>query len=222
MGSMFGDPQMQEVLSFALGINVMSPDQMGEEMGGGAAPPPAPAPAPAAPEPEPEPEEDLSQLTPEELKAREQRLAAVAKKEEGNAHYTAKRCAEALASYDAAIELDPKNMAFLLNKAAVYLEMKEIETCVATCKDAVAVGRENRAPFAEIAKAFVRAGNAYKKGGDLQAAIEEYAARARRARFRTLSPAAAPKLTWPRLQLPPPPGTRTPTSRTTTRRSSAT
>jgi len=174
MGSMFGDPQMQEVLSFALGINVMSPDQMGEEMGGGAAPPPAPAPAPAAPEPEPEPEEDLSQLTPEELKAREQRLAAVAKKEEGNAHYKAKRFAEALASYDAAIALDPKNMAFLLNKAAVYLEMKEIETCVATCKDAVAVGRENRAPFAEIAKAFVRAGNAYKKGGDLQAAIEEY------------------------------------------------
>merc|ERR1719502_379480 len=177
MGAMMSDPEMQEVLSFALGINIMSPESMGEELGGASAPPPpAPAPAPAArePEPEPEPEEDLSQLTPEELKEREDRKAALAKKEEGNTHYKAKRFVEAIAAYDAAIALDPKNMAFLLNKAAVYLEMKEIETCVKTCRDAVELGRAHRAPFTEIAKAYVRAGNAYKKSGDLAAAIEEY------------------------------------------------
>jgi len=140
--------------------------------------PPAPPPKAPEPEPEPEPEEDLSLLTPEELKAREDAKAALVKKEEGNGHYKAKRFDEAIAAYDAAIALDPKNMAFLLNKAAVKMEQKDYDGCVATCLEAKDVGRENRAGFADIAKAYVRAAKALQKKGDLTGAIDQCVSRA--------------------------------------------
>ena len=64
------------------------------------------------------------------------------------------------------MELDPTDMTFRNNIAAVYFEQKEYEKCVKECLDAVEVGRENRADYKLIAKAFTRAGNAYRKMGD--------------------------------------------------------
>lgn len=46
---------------------------------------------------------------------------------------------------------------------AVYFEQKEYSKCIDQCEKAVEVGRENRADFKLIAKAFSRIGNAYKK-----------------------------------------------------------
>lgn len=46
---------------------------------------------------------------------------------------------------------------------AVYFEQKEYKKCIEQCEKAVEVGRENRADFKLIAKAFFRIGNAYKK-----------------------------------------------------------
>lgn len=46
---------------------------------------------------------------------------------------------------------------------AVYFEQKDYKTCIEQCEKAVDVGRENRADFKLIAKAFSRIGNAYKK-----------------------------------------------------------
>lgn len=46
---------------------------------------------------------------------------------------------------------------------AVYFEQKEYEKCIAECEKGIEVGRENRADFKFIAKAFQRIGNAYKK-----------------------------------------------------------
>lgn len=46
---------------------------------------------------------------------------------------------------------------------AVYFEQKEYKKCIEQCEKAVEVGRENRADFKLIAKAFSRIGNAYKK-----------------------------------------------------------
>lgn len=56
---------------------------------------------------------------------------------------------------------------YLLNFAiiciAVYFEQKQYKLCIEQCEKAVEVGRENRADFKLIAKAFSRIGNAYKK-----------------------------------------------------------
>lgn len=147
----------------------------------------AAAPAPAPPkkkeekkEPEPmeveEKEEDWSHLSPEERKVKEQQKAAVQKKVEGNELYKAKKFEEALAAYDAAIELDPANMTFLSNKAAVYFTTKQYDECIDTCMKAVEVGKANRAPFEDRAKALTRAGKAYQKKGDRGKAIEMFQA----------------------------------------------
>ncbi|XP_042225071.1 stress-induced-phosphoprotein 1-like isoform X1 [Homarus americanus] len=87
---------------------------------------------------------------------------AFKEKEAGNAAYKKKDFQTALQHYGKAIEIDPKEMTFLSNKAAVYFEMQDYKQCIATCEKAVEVGRENRADFKLIAKAFTRIGNAYK------------------------------------------------------------
>jgi len=74
---------------------------------------------------------------------------------------------EAISHYEKAIELDPTEITFLSNLAAVHLEKKDYEACVKVCEKAVEVGRENRADFKLIAKALARMGNAYRKAGDL-------------------------------------------------------
>ena len=48
----------------------------------------------------------------------------MAAKELGNAAYKKKKFDEAHLHYDKAIELDPKEMSFLTNKAAVFFEQK--------------------------------------------------------------------------------------------------
>lgn len=49
---------------------------------------------------------------------------AMAEKELGNAAYKQKKFDVAISHYDKAIELDPKEMSFLNNKAAVFFEQK--------------------------------------------------------------------------------------------------
>merc|ERR1712037_826779 len=69
--------------------------------------------------------------------------------------------------YEAAIGLDPKEITFRSNLAAVHFENKNFEECVKVCEKAVEVGRENRADFKLIAKAWARLGNAQRKLGKL-------------------------------------------------------
>ena len=53
----------------------------------------------------------------------------------------------AIAHYSKAVELNPKEMTFLSNIAAVKFEQKKFAECVEYCAKAVDVGRENRADF---------------------------------------------------------------------------
>lgn len=65
--------------------------------------------------------------------------------------------------YSKASQLDPTDMTYLTNLAAVYFEQKDYEKCIEQCTRAIEMGRENRADFKLIAKAYTRIGNAYKK-----------------------------------------------------------
>ncbi|VDK47568.1 unnamed protein product [Anisakis simplex] len=96
---------------------------------------------------------------------------ALKEKELGNAAYKKKEFDNALSHYDKAIELDPTNITFYSNKAAVLLEQQKYEDCIQLCQKAVEVGREQRAEYTLIAKALTRIGNAYLKMDKLNDAI---------------------------------------------------
>merc|ERR1712048_517572 len=117
-------------------------------------------------------EDDLTNLSSEELVKRENENESVRLKDKGNQFYKDKRFDEAHDAYDKAISLNPTNMTLLSNKAAVYLTTKDYDNCIASCQLAVKIGKENRASFEEIAKAFSRCARAYQKKGDLMKAIE--------------------------------------------------
>jgi len=179
-------------------------DAMGGGAGAGSAgfararaPAPAPAPAPAAkraPPPPLEPtaasaaaaaaEAEEAELPAEEraarAAARAERAAAKARaaahKEAGNAAYKERRFDAALAAYAAAAAEDPEDITFDLNTAAVQMETGDLDGAVATCAKAVERGRAARAPYAAIAKAFLRAGTAHAKAGRLGAAVEAFEA----------------------------------------------
>jgi len=93
----------------------------------------------------------------------EHKRQAKREKEAGNESYKKKDFAKAIEHYTKAIELDSADIAFYNNLAAVYFEQKDFKRCIVECERAIEIGRENRADFKLIAKAFTRIGNAYKK-----------------------------------------------------------
>ena len=172
---MMNDPRILEVLGVSLGGAGAGGDEDDDKPSSAQTPAPKPAPAPAPKKEEPAPmeeEEDLSDLTPEERKKKEDAKAAIKVKERGNELYKAKKFDEALAAYDEAIELDPTNMTFLNNKAALYFTTKQWDKCIEACTAAVEVGKANRAPYEDRAKVLVRCAKSYQKKGDLGKAIE--------------------------------------------------
>lgn len=184
------DPRMMEVVSFVLGAGREGGEE-GDEgdddedmMGGKYEAPPQPPPsssytskpkaAPPAPAEPPPPDNE----TPEEKSARIAKLVAakkaVIRKEEGNALYKARKFDEALAAYRDAQAMNPEDMTFLLNEAAVHFEVKRFDECDAACRTAIERGRELRAPFATISKAFARLASSAAARGDLAGSVDLY------------------------------------------------
>lgn len=124
-----------------------------------------------APEPSPAAAAAAPAQTEEECAAREQ---AASLKEQGNAHYKAKRFADAIEAYTKASELDSSDITLLTNRAAAKLESGDAAGAAADCDAAVELGRSRRADFKLIAKALARKGAALAKQGDLEAAIACY------------------------------------------------
>ncbi|CAG8522981.1 11639_t:CDS:2, partial [Scutellospora calospora] len=122
------------------------------------------------PEPEPEPEPETVEKSEEDLKKEE----ADKEKALGNDAYKKREFEKALRHYDKAWELDPTNVSILTNKAAVLFEQENYEECIKICEEAVDVGREHRADFKLIARAYGRIGNAYVKLNKLDEAIKYY------------------------------------------------
>lgn len=120
---------------------------------------------------QPEPE---IPLTDEEREAKNRKDAAISAKERGNQLYKNKQFDEALVAYDEAARLDPSSVTYLNNKAAVYIEMGEIDKAIQQCNEAIEIGRAQRAPYEDIAKIYHRMAAAYLKRDDFPSAKECY------------------------------------------------
>jgi len=120
---------------------------------------------------DPEPE---IELTPEEKAIKDIKTKANAAKEKGNTLYKEKKFQDAIAAYDEAFSIDPTNMMYLNNKAAVYIEMGECERAFEICNEALEVGKANKASYEDRAKVYQRIASAHLKKKDIKAAIEAY------------------------------------------------
>ena len=145
--AMLQDPEMMEVLQALLSI----PGMGGEGDTPGHALRICPCPCSPAPAPAPAPEPEV-ELTEEEKKAKEVKDKALAAKTRGNELYKAKKFDEAIAAYDEAFSIDPTNMMFLNNKAAVFVEMGKPDEAIEICNKALEVGNANRAPYEDGAR----------------------------------------------------------------------
>ena len=95
-------------------------------------------------------------------------------KEKGNAAYKQRDFDTALNHYRQALELDPTNANLFFNQAAVHFEKADWDACIDACLQAVEMGRETRASFDQIAKAYSRAGSACQQKGDLESAVKYF------------------------------------------------
>lgn len=95
-------------------------------------------------------------------------------KEQGNEAYKKKSFDQAIGHYQRAIELDPTDIVFYNNLAAVHYEKQDYRQCIADCERGIEVGRENGADFKLMSKSFTRIGNSYKRLNDLHAAKTAY------------------------------------------------
>eukprot|EP01052_Picozoa_sp_SAG31_P004011 SAG31_NODE_161_length_21899_cov_16.832844_11_plen_350_part_00 len=81
---------------------------------------------------------------------------------------------KALEHFTKASEIDPENMAYLSNRSACYYELKDYDKAIEESKAAVELGKEKRADFSLMAKAYARIGNAYAVQKMFVEAIDYY------------------------------------------------
>jgi len=112
-------------------------------------------------------------------------------KAEGNKAYQKRAFEKATQLYNQAIELEPTEITYYTNLAAVHFETKDYEKCIQVCDKAIDVGRENRTALSEVEsllkkaaeEAYVdpaiseqekQAGNDLFKKGDFGGAVKRY------------------------------------------------
>ncbi|KAL7421555.1 Hsp90 cochaperone [Cryptotrichosporon argae] len=186
ISQIFSDPRMLTVMGVLMGVDI---DAMERDQGSNAMPPgfqgEAPAessrPTPPREAPAPTPPKEQAEAEPievDEPEAEDSEVAlkkdAEALKAQGNAAYKARNFDEAIGLYEKAWELYPKDVTFLTNLSAVYFEQGEYQKAIETCEKAVEEGRELRADYKTIAKAYGRIGSSYSKLDDLTNAIKFY------------------------------------------------
>ncbi|KAJ5757166.1 uncharacterized protein N7511_007348 [Penicillium nucicola] len=167
VGEEIRDPRFLQVMSVLLGIDMNFAG--GPE--GADSPMPDAKPAPSqpkkAPTPEPEPQDE------EAIAKKKAQEDGDAEKKLGNDFYKKKQFDEAIEHYTKAWELN-KDITYLNNIGAAKFEKGDYQGTIETCQKAVEEGRDLRADFKLMAKAYTRIGTAYEKLNDLAQAIEFY------------------------------------------------
>lgn len=176
------DQRVMQALGVLLNVKLHTPGQdSGFEAAAEADSPAASKPdnkPPKEKEPEPEPEPEPMEINEGEREVKERKAHAQKEKEAGNAAYKKKDFETAIQHYTKAIELDDKDISYLTNRAAVYLEMGRYEDCIKDCDKAVERGRELRSDYKMVARALTRKGTALVKmakcSKDFEPAIETF------------------------------------------------
>jgi len=173
---MMSDPEMMEVLQAMLG-----------DMGAGGMPPPAGgndddddaedvpskfSSTPASTYKETKPVE--KKATPSAPEPTSVKGRAEAAKSRGNELYKAKKFDEAMAAYDEAISIDPSNILYNNNKAAVMIEKGDCEGAIALCNEALEKASKVKASFEVKAKVHQRIAGAHLKKLDYEEAIKAF------------------------------------------------
>ncbi|KAI0313442.1 chaperone [Amylostereum chailletii] len=172
------DPRMIDVLGALMGIDMQgfSRPEGSEEMPPGVnssasssfSPPPAPKPTSPPP-----PKPSTSTSEPKDVEMKEEpaeddedtkaRKEAEAEKKLGAEAYKKRDLPTAETHFARAWEVWPKDITFLTNLAAVYFEQGEYQKAIETCEKAVEQGRELRADYKLVAKAYGRIGTSYTR-----------------------------------------------------------
>ena len=93
----------------------------------------------------------------------------------GNDAFKKEDFVTALKNYGKAIVLEPNEITYYNNTAAVYFKMKIFDKCIKFCIQACKIGQENGAQTKFIFKGFERMGRAHEEMGDLKMAKLVYA-----------------------------------------------
>lgn len=112
--------------------------------------------------------------TPPAAPVSEKKARADAAKARGNALYKEKKLDEALAAYDEAISIDPSNILYNNNKAAVLIEKGDYDGAIELCTNALENSKEYRPSYEDKAKVYQRIAAAHLKKKDVDNAIQAY------------------------------------------------
>lgn len=176
---MISDPRLMTIMATLLGVDLNDDSPVGSQANTGSSS------SQAQPqEPEPQPKQETSKETPKQdvkdsdgdIKVDDasddnSKVKADAAKAEGNKLYKSRKFDEAIAKYNEAFELHP-DVTYLNNRAAAEFEKGDYEQTIATCEEAIAKGREQRADYKIIAKSFARIGTTHLKQSDIKGAIQ--------------------------------------------------
>lgn len=174
----FQDTRMIQVMGVLMGVDLQTferpegSDELPENLKKAE---PQPQQQQSKPSQPPAPEAKMQEAEPEPSSSEsEEKKLAIKSKQEGNDAYKSRNFDKAIEAYQKAWELDNSDISYLTNLSAVYFEKGDYDKCLEVCEKSIEEGRNIRADYKLIAKAFGRIGSVYYKKQDLNNAINYY------------------------------------------------